>query len=92
VLDAGGGDRIAGVRPEHIELDSAGGERVSFDARVEVAEYLGDEQIAHLLVRDTPVVAKLPVEHRVEPGDERTFSVARRRIHLFDSESEERVN
>jgi hypothetical protein len=54
-------------------------------------EYLGDEQIVYLRVRETPVVAKLPVEQRVAMGETREFAVPREKIYLFDAESEERV-
>ncbi|MBD0339308.1 MAG: TOBE domain-containing protein [Thermoleophilia bacterium] len=90
LVDAGGQGLIAGFRPEHVGVDGRG--EVSFQASVEVVEYLGDEQLAHLRVRETPVVAKLPVTDRVPAGEERTFSVAREHIHLFDAESEQRTN
>jgi multiple sugar transport system ATP-binding protein len=90
VVDAGGQGRIAGFRPEHVRLDGRGD--VSFQASVEVVEYLGDEQLAHLRVGDTPVVAKLPVSERLQAGEERRFSLTREHIHLFDAETEQRVN
>jgi ABC-type sugar transport system ATPase subunit len=53
-----------GFRPEHIELDCKTG-GIQFHADVEVVEYLGDEQIAHQRVKETPLVAKVPVEQRL---------------------------
>jgi hypothetical protein len=41
--------------------------------------------------KDTSLQAKLPVEERVRPGDELTFSVPRDKLHLFDPETEQRV-
>ena len=90
LVDAGGQGLIAGFRPEHVGVDGRGD--VSFQASVEVVEYLGDEQLAHLRVRDTPIVAKLPVTDRLQGGEERTFSVARDHIHLFDAETQQRTN
>jgi multiple sugar transport system ATP-binding protein len=84
-------DQVAGVRPEHIELGERGDNAVSFAAHVEVVEYLGDEQLAHIVKRDTPLVAKLPVERRLTAGDETTFSVARDRLYLFDAQTGEAV-
>jgi multiple sugar transport system ATP-binding protein len=84
---AGGANQIAGFRPEHIDLGDGDGDRVRFDANVEVVEYLGDEQIVHLSHNGTELVAKLPVEHRLKTGEQATFSVARDKLHLFDGET-----
>jgi multiple sugar transport system ATP-binding protein len=93
VLDgAGGSGRIAGFRPEHVEIGSVRGDAVRCSGRVEVREYLGDEQLVHVAVKDTPVQAKIPVEVRVTPGEEITFAIPRDKIHLFDAETGERVN
>ena len=62
-----------------------------FDARVEVVEYLGDEQLVHVVRGETPLLAKLPVEERVRQGDELTFTVPRGKLHRFDADSEERL-
>jgi ABC-type sugar transport system ATPase subunit len=91
VIDGGGSDRIAGFRPEHVEL-SASGDAVRCAGRVEVREYLGDEQLVHLTVKDTSIQAKLPVEAHVSPGDELSFAIPRDKIHLFDAETGERVS
>ena len=87
---AGSGNRLAGFRPEHIELDGRGG-GARFHATVEVVEYLGDEQLVHLRARDRELLAKLPVEARVEMGQDATFTIAREKLHLFDAETEEAV-
>jgi multiple sugar transport system ATP-binding protein len=91
VLNGGGADRIAGFRPEHIRPAQAAGDGYQFDARVEVVEYLGDEQLVHLLRKDTPLLAKLPVEQRLEMGSDVQFAVPRDKVLLFDAETEERV-
>src|SRR5919198_876011 len=90
VVDAGGG-RIAGFRPEHVQLGAGRGDALTFTATVEVVEYLGDEQLVHLTKKETPLQAKIPVEERVQPGDETTLSIPRDKLHLFDPETEERV-
>jgi multiple sugar transport system ATP-binding protein len=89
VIDAGGPDKIAGFRPEHVHI--GGGSGVSFDARVEVVEYLGDELLVHLVRKDVPVLAKLPVEERVQTGTEVTFTVPQDKLYLFNAETEERI-
>ena len=90
LLDAGGSGRIVGFRPEHVDVGGQG-DGLRFNGTVEVVEYLGDEQIAHLSVKDTPLVAKLPVEERLSMGDNVDFFVARDKLRLFDAETEQRV-
>jgi multiple sugar transport system ATP-binding protein len=91
VVDAGGSGRVVGFRPEHIDVGLRHRDGIKFNASVEVVEYLGDEQIAHLLVQDTPIVAKLPVEDKVTAGQNADFSVERDKLRYFDAESEDRV-
>jgi len=82
---------LAGFRPEHIELASGRGDWPQFGARVEVVEYLGDEQLVHLALGETPLLAKLPIEQRLSPGDQRTFVIPPDKLHLFDEQTEQAV-
>ncbi|MGH3103503.1 MAG: ABC transporter ATP-binding protein [Gaiellaceae bacterium] len=91
VEGVGSSGRIAGFRPEHIELGGGHGDTPHFSATVEVVEYLGDEQLVHLKARDTPLLAKLPIEQQVSPGQETTFSVPRDKLHVFDAETERAI-
>jgi ABC-type sugar transport system ATPase subunit len=91
LLGAGGEGQIVGFRPEHIMLRNGRGDAVTFYARVEVIEYLGDEQLVHLALRDTHVEAKLGVEEQVDRGGELEFSVSRDKLRLFDADTGERV-
>ncbi|HZT90404.1 MAG TPA: sn-glycerol-3-phosphate ABC transporter ATP-binding protein UgpC [Gaiellaceae bacterium] len=84
-LNAGG--KLAGFRPEHVRLGNGMPDAASYEALVEVVEYLGDEQLAHLKLGERDVVAKLPVEPRLEAGTTRTFSVPLERVLLFDEAS-----
>jgi multiple sugar transport system ATP-binding protein len=90
LVGAGGDDRTVGFRPEHIDVDGHG-DGIRFTGNVDVVEYLGDEQIVHMRVRNTSVVAKLPVEQRVSTGDTTEFFVARDKLRLFDAETEARL-
>jgi multiple sugar transport system ATP-binding protein len=91
LIDVGGSDRIAGFRPEHIDVANGRPDGYSFDATVEVVEYLGDEKLVHLTRKDTPLQAKLPVEEQFNTGDDRRFVVPRDKLLLFDAESEQRI-
>ena len=88
---AGGQDRIAGFRPEHIDLGNGRADAIAFTARVEVVEYLGDEQLVHMTRKDTPLQAKLPVEEKLGLGQEAEFSVPRDKLLLFDAQTQQRV-
>jgi multiple sugar transport system ATP-binding protein len=90
LVGAGGNDRIVGFRPEHLDVGGQG-DGVRFTADVDVVEYLGDEQIVHMRVKDTALVAKLPVEQRVGSGETVDFFVARDKLRWFDAETEERA-
>ena len=92
VLDgAGGNGRIAGFRPEHIDLANGRPDGLDFDARVEVVEYLGDEQLVHLTRKDTAIQAKLPIEEQLSAGRQLKLTVPRDKLLLFDAETEKRI-
>ena len=82
--------QLVGFRPEHIE-PGTGGDGASFEADVEVVEYLGDEQLVHLRLGDVTVLAKLDVDQRLRQGDRSAFRVRADRLHRFDAETEEAI-
>jgi multiple sugar transport system ATP-binding protein len=86
---AGREGQVVGFRPEHVVVGDWKGDRARFTAVVEVVEYLGDEQLVHFSYKDLPLLAKVPVEHRLQPGEEATFSIPHERLHLFDAETEQ---
>jgi multiple sugar transport system ATP-binding protein len=86
-----GAGKLAGFRPEHIVLGNSVPSSAHYDATVEVVEYLGDEQLAHLRIGDHELVAKLPVEPRLEAGRQQTFSVPLQKVLLFDEASTQAV-
>ncbi len=90
LVGTGGDDRIVGFRPEHVDVGGHG-DGLRFSATVDVVEYLGDEQIVHMRVKDTPIVAKLPVEERLSPRETAEFFVAQDKLRLFDAGTEERI-
>jgi multiple sugar transport system ATP-binding protein len=93
VLDGvGAKDRIAGFRPEHVDLVNGQADGIGFDARVEVVEYLGDEQLVHLTRKGRALQAKLPVEEQVGAGQDLKLTVPRDKLLLFDAQTEQRVS
>jgi multiple sugar transport system ATP-binding protein len=90
-IGVGGEDRVAGFRPEHVQVGKGGADHVDFRGTVDVVEYLGDEQLVHIFLAGNPLVAKLPVDRKLDHNAEFDFSIPRERIYLFDAESEQRV-
>jgi|SRR4051812_17082013 multiple sugar transport system ATP-binding protein len=86
-LGIGGTGQLAGFRPEHVLLGNGRPGSGGLDAAVEVVEYLGDEQLGHLRLGDHQIVVKLPVEPRLQAGQQETFSVPLDKVLLFDEES-----
>jgi multiple sugar transport system ATP-binding protein len=86
-LGLGADSHLAGFRPEHVHIGSASNGSVGFEAGIEVVEYLGDERLAHLRLGERSLVAKVPVDERLEPGTTASFSVARDAVIFFDAES-----
>jgi multiple sugar transport system ATP-binding protein len=91
VLGVGGAGQLAGFRPEHVQLGNGRAGAGTLDASVEVVEYLGDEQLAHLRFGDHELVVKLPVDPRLQRGQEETFSVPLEKVLLFDEASSRAV-
>jgi multiple sugar transport system ATP-binding protein len=76
---------LAGFRPEHLTTAMGGPESASFEAAIEVVEYLGDEQLAHLRLGEHALVAKLPVEPRLAEGTRAWFTLPLAAVALFDA-------
>jgi ABC-type sugar transport system ATPase subunit len=93
LVDAGGSGLTAGFRPEHVAVaNGASGDSVGFTGRIDSVEYLGEEQLAHVLVDERIVLVKLPTAQTLASGEQQRFTVPRSRLYMFDAETEERVN
>jgi multiple sugar transport system ATP-binding protein len=85
-VDASGGALTAGIRPEHFEVGTRADGAVSLTAKVDVVEFLGNEELLHVRVGEHDVVAIIGAAHRVRPGDDIELHVPVEKIHLFDQE------
>ncbi len=85
----GRGDKtlVAGFRPEHLEIGEAGPGDGSFQARADVVEYLGSQELLHVSAADQDIVAIIGSEHRVRPGDIVNLILPLDKLHLFDVET-----
>jgi ABC-type sugar transport system ATPase subunit len=90
-LGVGGSDRVAGFRPEQVGVGNGSPDHVTFHGTVDVVEYLGDEQLVHISLGDNALVAKLPVDRKLDHNAQFDFSIPRERIFFFDAETEQRV-
>jgi multiple sugar transport system ATP-binding protein len=86
-LGVGGVGQLVGFRPEHVVLGNGRPGSAHYDANVEVVEYLGDEQLAHVRLGDHEVVVKLPVDPRLQAGKQESFSVPLQKVLLFDEQT-----
>ena len=78
---------VVGFRPEHLEIGEIGGETASFQARADVVEYLGHEELLHVSAANQDIVAIVDSEHRVRPGDVIKLTLPLDKLHLFDGET-----
>ena len=81
-----------GVRPEHLRPPE-NGEVPGFQLTVSLVETLGADTLAHGRVGDThhEVTARLPGTHQVAEGDRVPLTVDPNALHLFDTESGQRI-
>ena len=78
---------IVGFRPEHLELSDVPGTAATIQGTADVVEYLGNEELLHVSVEGTEIVAIVDSSHRVRPGDVVTLKLPIEKLHMFDGES-----
>jgi ABC-type sugar transport system ATPase subunit len=86
-----GPEVTAGVRPEALQRvgDIAGG--IPLEVVAEVVEPLGSDVFVHGRAGADEVVARLPGNVHVQPGDRLPLAVDPADLHLFATETEERL-
>jgi multiple sugar transport system ATP-binding protein len=78
---------ILGFRPEHLEIGETSPDFVHIEARADVVEYLGNEELLHVNLGGQDVVAIVDAENRVRPGDIVKLGFPLSKLHLFDPDS-----
>jgi len=79
-----------GFRPEDLEVANGGVEgAVRFPAKVDVVEYLGNQELLHADVEGNEIVALVASDRKVQVGDNVDFIIPAEKLHLFDPETEE---
>jgi multiple sugar transport system ATP-binding protein len=90
-----GSEVVVGFRPEDLELTNGAAPQdgaLQIPARVDVVEYLGNQDLLHLDAEGTEIIALVPSEQRSAPGDKVTLTIPSKKLHLFDPETEERLS
>jgi multiple sugar transport system ATP-binding protein len=77
---------ILGFRPEHLEIGDAGEQAAKLEARADVVEYLGNEELLHVTIGGQDVVAIVDASNNVRPGDIVQLAFPLSKLHLFDAE------
>ena len=78
---------IVGFRPEHLVLGPVAGATATVNAKAEVVEYLGNEELIHASGAGRDIVALVDSSYRVRPGDMLELQISLDRIQLFDPET-----
>jgi multiple sugar transport system ATP-binding protein len=89
--DRKGQDLLIGFRPEDMQLPNgqAPSDAVRLPAKIDVVEYLGNQELLHAETEGNEVVALVPSDKKVQVGDRVEFLIDTSRLHLFDPETEE---
>lgn len=82
---------VTGIRPEHLLLEQQPDQECagSLHLQVEVVESVGSDIYVHN--DDESLIARLAGETQVEVGDQLTLKVLTRHLHLFDSDTGDRI-
>jgi multiple sugar transport system ATP-binding protein len=79
-----------GFRPEDLEVANGSGDgAVRFPAKVDVVEYMGNQELLHAQVEGNEIVALVDSDRKVQVGDNVEFTIPSDKLHLFDPETEE---
>ncbi|HEX6140296.1 MAG TPA: sn-glycerol-3-phosphate ABC transporter ATP-binding protein UgpC [Candidatus Limnocylindria bacterium] len=83
-----GADLLIGFRPEHLDIVDGQADVVRIPARVDVVEFLGNEELIHAQAEGNEIVALIPSDRRVKPGEDIQLGVQSDKLHVFDPETE----
>ena len=86
-IGAAGRSLIAGYRPEHLELGPVAGATAVVNAKAEVVEFLGNEELIHASGGGRDIVAIVDSSFGVRPGDMIELRVPLAKLQLFDPDT-----
>jgi multiple sugar transport system ATP-binding protein len=79
---------ICGIRPNDVEISAEG----AVNATLQIAETTGADIQLHTRVGELEFVALASRGRRFESGDSMTFAVDPAKLHLFDAQTQQRIN
>ncbi|MCL6465164.1 MAG: sn-glycerol-3-phosphate ABC transporter ATP-binding protein UgpC [candidate division WOR-3 bacterium] len=82
------GEIVLGVRPEHIFITDKG----PIKAEVEVTEQLGNEALVYIKIGTDRGVLRTNPDHAPHIGEMVNLTFETKKLHLFDPQSENRLN
>ncbi len=77
-----------GIRPEHIKIKQTG----SLSAIVEVTENLGNEALIYLKIGKENCTLRSTTDQAPSPGEKINIEFDLRNLHIFDAQTEQRLN
>jgi multiple sugar transport system ATP-binding protein len=81
----------AGLRPENLRAARGSDGSARVDVAVEFVEPLGDEVVVHGRAGDVPLVSRIEPSALPAPGARIPLAADLSRLHLFDAETEQRL-
>jgi multiple sugar transport system ATP-binding protein len=84
-----GSELLIGFRPEHLDIADGQADLVRIPAKVDVVEFLGNEELIHAQAEGNEIVALLPSDRKVRAGDQIELGVPLEKLHVFDPETEQ---
>jgi multiple sugar transport system ATP-binding protein len=90
-----GGKKVkVGIRPDNLLQpgQAARGESAPLSTKVEIVEPLGNELIVHSRLGEFSLVSRMPPQNPPDPGATIPVVVELEALHLFDAETEQRLN
>jgi multiple sugar transport system ATP-binding protein len=85
---AQGSKVLLGFRPEHLDLIEVGETALRIPAKVDVVEYLGNEELLHAQIEGAEIVALVSSDRQVAAGSQVEFTVPGDKLQMFDPETE----
>lgn len=79
---------VLGIRPENFEVSDSG----EYEYDIDICEMMGSENIVHLSKGDVNIVLKISSNTNIAMKKSISFNVMSDKIHVFDKESQMKIN
>ena len=82
---------VIGFRPENISLEKEDENSVALVGNIELTEMLGDTMNIYVSLKESKIIIRTIPKNEYKIGDRIEFFVNQKCVHLFDSETENRI-